>query len=163
MAFCLGRSLHGPENSKLENKSKAFPWIYQMINFQKYTFLKKSKNKNPPVDILCWQKIAILMEGRTNLWPVIAGCITEHISLGVETAGSQRLVKSFRRLQFGSSILVPETKFAVRTHSGQGTMNRMECNVIHLCVWKTFIIPKPFNNFQFMNKSKEVQFNSFHG
>ena len=66
------------------------------------------------------------------LGPVIAGCVGKDVALGIEVTGCDGLVKLFRRLQLGASILIPEAEATVRAYSGQGTMDWVEGDVIYL-------------------------------
>ena len=68
----------------------------------------------------------------TDLGPIVTGCVCENVSLCVEIATANRLIKLFRCLELGSRVFIPETKSPIGSHSRQSPMNRMKWDSINL-------------------------------
>lgn len=72
------------------------------------------------------------MLAASYLWPVVTGRVRKDVAIVVEAAGYDWLVQLLGGLQLGAGVLVPEAKAAVRAHSGQRSVDRMEGNSVHL-------------------------------
>ena len=66
------------------------------------------------------------------LGPIIAGAVGKDISIVVETASCDWLIKLLRSFQLGTSILIPETEAPIRSDCGQCAVHRVKSNGVDL-------------------------------
>ena len=65
------------------------------------------------------------------LAPIIGDGISKDLSVFVESGLCDWLLASLTGLQLGARVLVPEGEPAVRAHSGEGAVHRVEGDVVH--------------------------------
>ena len=65
------------------------------------------------------------------LAPVVGNSVSEYLSVLVKRTLGNGLLTLLRGFQLGPRVLVPEWESSVWTYSRQGSVNRMERNIVH--------------------------------